>query len=41
MVEISEKEIRHICERAITSFMEQPILLEISSPINICGNNKK
>ncbi|KAL0265615.1 UNVERIFIED_CONTAM: hypothetical protein PYX00_011328 [Menopon gallinae] len=38
MVNLNEQEIRYLCEESIKIFMSQPILLEISGPIKICGD---
>lgn len=38
MVNLNEQEIRYLCDKSIKIFMSQPILLEISGPIKICGD---
>jgi len=37
-VQIKEEDIRGLCELAKISFLDQPTLLEIESPVNICGD---
>jgi serine/threonine-protein phosphatase PP1 catalytic subunit len=37
MINLTEKEIRIICEQSIQVLTSQPVLLELSAPINICG----
>lgn len=37
MAEFTEKEIRMICEQSIKVLLNEPVLLEISGPLNICG----
>jgi hypothetical protein len=36
-VNLKEKDIRFLCESVIELFKEEPILLEIDAPVNICG----
>eukprot|EP00866_Antonospora_locustae_P002379 jgi/Antlo1/2379/1024 len=38
IVNLNEQEIRYLCDESIKIFMSQPILLEISGPIKICGD---
>ena len=35
---LSVEEIKYLCNTARAIFMEQPVLLEISSPLNVCGD---
>ena len=35
---LTEEEIKYLCEKSLEIFMEEPVLLEITSPINICGD---
>ena len=35
---LTEEEIKYICKKSIEIFMEEPVLLEITSPVNICGD---
>ena len=35
---LSVEEIKYLCNTAREIFMEQPVLLEISSPLNVCGD---
>lgn len=37
-VNLSEQEIRFLCEESIKIFLAQPILLEVNGPIKICGD---
>ena len=37
LVSLSESEIKWICIKAKEILMEQPVFLELDSPINICG----
>jgi hypothetical protein len=34
-----ENEIKFLCLKVKEIFAEQPIFLELSSPINVCGKN--
>ena len=36
--QLTEEEIKFLCTKALDIFMEEPVLLEISAPINICGD---
>lgn len=36
-VQLSENEIRFLCQKARDIFMSQPILLDLEAPIKICG----
>lgn len=36
-VQLTEQEIRSLCQRAREIFHHQPILLELEAPIKICG----
>ena len=38
MVDLSEKEIMSICIVARQIFLEQPVLLELEAPLNVCGD---
>lgn len=38
-VQLGENEIKFLCTSAREIFINQPILLELESPIKICGNN--
>ena len=35
---LTEEEIRFLCKKALEIFMEEPVLLEVSAPVNICGD---
>ena len=35
---LTPQEIKYLCIKATEIFMEEPVLLEISSPLNICGD---
>ena len=35
---LTPKEIKYLCVKATEIFMEEPVFLEISSPLNICGD---
>ncbi|CAF0779820.1 unnamed protein product [Adineta steineri] len=37
-VQISDDEIKFLCEKSKEIFLSQPVLLELQAPINICGN---
>ena len=37
-VDLTENEIRSLCQKATDIFMSQPILLELEAPLKICGN---
>ena len=34
---MSEQEMYHLCDRSKDVFLNQPMLLELEAPINICG----
>ncbi len=36
-ISLTEKEIQFLCSKSSEIFLQQPSLLEISAPINICG----
>ncbi|CAF4277140.1 unnamed protein product, partial [Adineta steineri] len=36
--QISDDEIKFLCEKSKEIFLSQPVLLELQAPINICGN---
>lgn len=36
-VQLTENEIRSLCQKAREVFISQPILLELEAPIKICG----
>ncbi len=36
-VNLSEKDIRSLCIKSRDIFIEQPILLELESPLKVCG----
>lgn len=36
-IQLGESEIRNLCTKAKDVFMNQPNLLELEAPINICG----
>ena len=36
-VQLSESEIRELCQRSREIFISQPILLELEAPLKICG----
>ena len=36
--QLTEEEIKILCTKSLEIFMEEPVLLEISAPINICGD---
>ena len=38
-VDLMEKEIRGLCQKAREIFMEQPIVIELEAPLKICGIN--
>jgi serine/threonine-protein phosphatase PP1 catalytic subunit len=38
-IQLVESEIRILCTKAKEVFLNQPILLELEAPINICGIN--
>ena len=40
-VQLTEQEIRSLCQRAREIFSCQPILLELEAPIKICGMQEK
>ena len=35
---LTEEEIKFLCKKALDIFMEEPVLLEVSAPVNICGD---
>jgi serine/threonine-protein phosphatase PP1 catalytic subunit len=37
-VNLSEKDIRSLCIKSRDIFIEQPILLELESPLKVCGD---
>eukprot|EP01040_Poterioochromonas_malhamensis_P016143 gene16143-18256_t len=37
-ISLTEKEIQFLCYKSSEIFLQQPSLLEISAPINICGD---
>jgi len=39
-IQLSEAEIKWLCIKAKGIFMQQPVFLELDSPINICGKRK-
>ena len=36
--QLTQDEIKFLCTKALVIFMEEPVLLEISAPVNICGD---
>ena len=36
-VQLSEEDIKHLCQRSRELFISQPNLLELEAPIKICG----
>ena len=36
--QLTQDEIKFLCTKALEVFMEEPVLLEISAPVNICGD---
>ena len=36
--QLTEEEIKILCTKSLEIFMEEPVLLEISAPVNICGD---
>ena len=36
--QLTQEEIKFLCTKALEIFMEEPVLLEISAPVNICGD---
>ena len=36
--QLTPEEIKFLCTKALEIFMEEPVLLEVSAPINICGD---
>ena len=36
--QLTQEEIKFLCTKALEVFMEEPVLLEISAPVNICGD---
>ena len=38
-VQMSENEIRMLCNKAREIFLSQPILLELEAPLKICGRH--
>ena len=36
--QLTPDEIKFLCTRALEIFMEEPVLLEVSAPVNICGD---
>lgn len=38
LVNLNEQELRYLCEESIKVFLDQPVMLEISAPIKICGD---
>ena len=40
LVEMSEQEMYHLCDKSKDIFLSQPMLLELKAPINICGTFK-
>ena len=35
---LTEEEIKFLCTKSLEIFMEEPVLLEVSAPVNICGD---
>ena len=36
--QLTQDEIKFLCTKALEVFMEEPVLLEITAPVNICGD---
>ena len=36
--QLTQEEIKFLCTKSLDIFMEEPVLLEISAPVNICGD---
>ena len=36
--QLTQEEIKFLCTKALEIFMEEPVLLEVSAPVNICGD---
>ena len=36
--QLTQDEIKFLCTKALEIFMEEPVLLEVSAPVNICGD---
>jgi hypothetical protein len=36
--QLTQEEIRFLCTKSLEIFMEEPVLLEVSAPVNICGD---
>ena len=36
--QLTPEEIKFLCTKALEIFMEEPVLLEVSAPVNICGD---
>ena len=36
--QLTQGEIKFLCTKALEIFMEEPVLLEVSAPVNICGD---
>ena len=35
---LTQEEIKFLCTKSLELFMEEPVLLDISAPVNICGD---
>jgi hypothetical protein len=35
---LTQEEIKFLCTKALDLFMEEPVLLDVSAPVNICGD---
>ena len=36
-VDLEEKDIKKLCQRALIIFKEQPMLIELEAPLKVCG----
>ena len=36
--QLTPEEIKFLCTKSLEIFMEEPVLLEVSAPVNICGD---
>ena len=36
--QLTQEEIKFLCTKSLEIFMEEPVLLEVSAPVNICGD---